>query len=940
MAPAATPTMLLLAAAVVASIHAAGAVPFYADTCSLYIQSNTACSRNPFQKYEHTTFDECCAHCTQNTQCFAMTHHTDGNCFLSLASGYTPTPQKGTTCATRQPKPPPPAPSGLDPRLDCALRVLALEYGTNIANVVPKAKEFLFEALQLEQGCNMTLGQAEAHVAKTQPRRQHPRQLHSVLPTAQLDYYVDPEHGSDANSGKSASAAFKTVAKAAQTIEISDPSLRQPTTVHLLAGHHVLTETLALDRRHSGTRSAPVVFQGAAGTTAADVVVTGAVPLTGLAWQRDPKGYYSAKVSVPVKSLYAGNQRQFLARWPNGNPETYCPRDLHGGKCTGYAQAGNQVTKGTSKGSTIAPTNVQVFAANNGTLIAEGIMYPFDKQYNFSIAVPESWNVRKKTWTKFIANQGGDLSRFDLNTTFAFWDTTVPTSMYYRKEQMSKNKWSKPQEALLHIYQSEYWGSWVFRLSGVDEGKGTFSFSEGGFQESRGGSIGGTGGRGLAQDYFVENVFEELDAPREFYYSSSDSELYWYPANASVAPADAQLTAPSLDKLLVVAGTSPSNAAQYITIQGITFQGASPTYMKASEPTSGGDWAVHRGAAVMFENATNITLQHSRIANNEGNGLILSRYVRSALVTECELFNIGETPIVLLGAADLMDGRSGTQPVHNTITHNYVHNWGIWNRQAGGYFEGLARQNDVSFNVFHDGPRAGANFNDGFGGGLVFKGNLLFNVVQDTGEHGSTNSWDRQPMLYNDDQGVTRIAPLTRQIVYNFVFRNSFRGPTSNKWALDKDDGSSEYYEANNVLLYGAIKDRDGLDRMAANNLLLFPDKMPFPDTTNTKMAMNFQVNGLGHDAFVNNTVITMTGYIYQCTAASIKDNSTRPITANNTFITPNMTSLPFQESSCETANSFSDWQAAGNDAGSKQSSQGLTFEQIIDMARAWLIWQ
>ena len=32
--------------------------------------------------------------------------------------------------------------------------------------------------------------------------------------------------------------------------------------------------------------------------------------------------------------------------------------------------------------------------------------------------------------------------------------------------------------------------------------------------------------------------------------------------------------------------------------------------------------------------------------------------------------------------------------------------------------------------------------------------------------------------------------------------------PTSNKWCLDKDDGSSNYEESGNVLLYGAIKDR------------------------------------------------------------------------------------------------------------------------------------
>ena len=48
-----------------------------------------------------------------------------------------------------------------------------------------------------------------------------------------------------------------------------------------------------------------------------------------------------------------------------------------------------------------------------------------------------------------------------------------------------------------------------------------------------------------------------------------------------------------------------------------------------------------------------------------------------------------------------------------------------------------------------------------------------------------TNSWDRQPMLYLDPgTGATVTAPAMRTISRNFVFRNSFRGPTSNKWGL------------------------------------------------------------------------------------------------------------------------------------------------------------
>lgn len=69
-------------------------------------------------------------------------------------------------------------------------------------------------------------------------------------------------------------------------------------------------------------------------------------------------------------------------------------------------------------------------------------------------------------------------------------------------------------------------------------------------------------------------------------------------------------------------------------------------------------------------------------------------------------------------------------------------------------------------NVCYNGPRAGININDGFGGGNVFEGNLVFNMVRleclavasrpfiplvvqvrETGDHGPLNSWDRQPYL-------------------------------------------------------------------------------------------------------------------------------------------------------------------------------------------------
>ena len=47
-------------------------------------------------------------------------------------------------------------------------------------------------------------------------------------------------------------------------------------------------------------------------------------------------------------------------------------------------------------------------------------------------------------------------------------------------------------------------------------------------------------------------------------------------------------------------------------------------------------------------------------------------------------------------------------------------------------------------NVFFNGPRAGINANDGFGGGDVISRNLVFSTCRESGDHGPFNSWDRQ----------------------------------------------------------------------------------------------------------------------------------------------------------------------------------------------------
>lgn len=71
----------------------------------------------------------------------------------------------------------------------------------------------------------------------------------------------------------------------------------------------------------------------------------------------------------------------------------------------------------------------------------------------------------------------------------------------------------------------------------------------------------------------------------------------------------------------------------------------------------------------------------------------------------------------------------------------------------------------------------GINFNDGAMGGEVMDGNVLFNFVRESNDHGPFNSWDRQPYIYraneydvaamggSDSTSPYRISPQTQVLL-------------------------------------------------------------------------------------------------------------------------------------------------------------------------------
>ena len=120
---------------------------------------------------------------------------------------------------------------------------------------------------------------------------------------------------------------------------------------------------------------------------------------------------------------------------------------------------------------------------------------------------------------------------------------------------------------------------------------------------------------------------------------------------------------------------------------------------------------------------------------------MFSNHVMNSTVTDCEFKWSGDSAIAFLGSTISIDGSLPTYPNNNLVARNHIHEIGVYGKQTSCFAQQLSSNSTVVDNVCYNGPRAGINYNDGFGGNNLFKGNAVWNMVRETGDHGPLNSW-------------------------------------------------------------------------------------------------------------------------------------------------------------------------------------------------------
>jgi hypothetical protein len=387
--------------------------------------------------------------------------------------------------------------------------------------------------------------------------------------------------------------------------------------------------------------------------------------------------------------------------------------------------------------------------------------------------------------------------------------------------------WADPTGGYIHAMHKHRWGGYHYQITGKNE-KNEVSY-EGGWQNNR--------QMGMHKSHrFVENIFEELDAPGEWFHDSKKNTLYYLP-DKNVDVNTALFEVVRLRHLIEFQGTQ-EKPVNHISLSGFTFRHATRTFMDTKEPLLRSDWTVYRGGGIFLTGAEDCTISDCEFDQLGGNSIFASNYNRRITIQGCHIHGSGASGICFVGdpaavrnplfeyhqrqaynEIDMTPGpKTENYPADCLVDDCLIHNVSVVEKQATGVQISMSSGITVRHCSIYDVGRAGINISEGTFGGHIIEFCDVFDTVRETGDHGSFNSWGRDRFWGLKDAPAEELAGLALLDVEKNIIRNS-RWRCDHGWDVDLDDGSSNYEIYNNVFLNGGLKLREGFHRRVWNNI-------------------------------------------------------------------------------------------------------------------------
>ncbi|NQT92037.1 MAG: right-handed parallel beta-helix repeat-containing protein [Lentisphaerae bacterium] len=424
-------------------------------------------------------------------------------------------------------------------------------------------------------------------------------------------------------------------------------------------------------------------------------------------------------------------------------------------------------------------------------------------------------------------------------------------------------KWEHPEEAFVHV--SWFYGTCIHQLRGIDYERNRFLLGRGGWHWNTR-VFQGAQGMHFSR-CFVDNVFEELNTPGEWYFNPRENALYYMPETgdaagirsqpgsrlstvspsncptnhappplegetvASRSPAEGEdmatalIEVPHLQQLVVFRGKQ-DDPVRNVTFSGFQFTHSTTVFMEPWEAVSMGDWAIHRSGAAFMEGTEECGVENSVFHATGGNAVMISGYNVRSRVAGCTFTETGESAVCLVGDHMKRLGTARPFPDECVVTNNHMFHLGEYQAQVAGVFLACCQKIEVSHNDIHDVPRAAILMHDPTWGGHVIEYNRMYRTCMDSVDHGPFNSWGRtRHWCFNQSHGPDfpshPAGNVEDDALHLTELRYNYLEDLNSNFGVDQDDGTCRIRIHHNVLVGCPIKFRETTDSVAENNIII-----------------------------------------------------------------------------------------------------------------------
>ena len=314
--------------------------------------------------------------------------------------------------------------------------------------------------------------------------------------------------------------------------------------------------------------------------------------------------------------------------------------------------------------------------------------------------------------------------------------------------------------------------------------------------------------------YYVENVFEALSEPGEWYLDRPGGKLYYLP-KAGEEIGKTQLVAPVSKQLLKLVGKAESNQyVEFLRFQGLTFQHTD--WAQMDDGMAAANQAAWNVPGVIYlEGAKNCSIEDCRIRGIGWYGVELADGCQGNRIVGNEVADMGAGGVKINGsdAAGPLYARTG----NNRITDNHIHAGGRIFRSAVGVLSRHSFGNTIAHNHIHD------LFYTGISVGWVWgyrESVSCDNLIEKNHIH------DIGQAVLSDMGGIYTLGvqpgTVIRGNLIHDITKDGYGG-----WAIYPDEGSSHEIIENNVCYRTndqVFHQHYGRENIVRNNIFAFGD--------------------------------------------------------------------------------------------------------------------